>query len=192
MDIVPISSKINIEYGGKIIKENPFYFTLHLILKYYFTNKSEYYLLNFLKDVTNSENEFKVFMIYIEFCIEVYNTKIKNLNIQYENDDEFIYFVIGYIKKLYDNDHSILKPFIKNITENELEVIKKFNIAKLTYNFKKDAIDRFNKLNNAVDLLNKATELENKAKEYKTMAMEILTGLKGEYGKDEKILFQVN
>ena len=185
MDIVPISSKINIEYGEKIIKENPFYFTLHLILKYYFTNKSEYYLLNFLKDVTNSENEFKVFMIYVEFCIDVYNTKIKKLNIQYENDEEFIYFLIGYIKKLYDNDHSILKPFIKNITENELEVIKKFNIAKLTYNFKKDEIDRFSKLNNAVDLLNKATELENKAKEYKTMAIEILTGLKGEYGKDK-------
>jgi len=184
-----------IEDGKKIINENPFYFTLHLILKYYFNNTNEYYLLSFLKDITNSENEFKVFMIYFEYGLDVYNNEIKNLNLKYDNDN-FINFLIGYLKKKYDSDHAILKPYIKNITENEDEIVKKFNIAKLTYNFKKDALNRFDKINNAIEYLNKAKELEDEAKKYKDMAMNILTNLKVEMKQnicfDNKLIIKDN
>ena len=58
------NSKIEMINQGKyIINENPFYFTLHLLIKYYFKKSQDFYLLNFLKDITNSEAEFKVFMI---------------------------------------------------------------------------------------------------------------------------------
>ena len=42
-------NEITIEYGKKIIKDNPFYFTLHLMLKYYFNNTNEYYFFTFLQ-----------------------------------------------------------------------------------------------------------------------------------------------
>jgi len=182
-----------IEYGKKIIKDNPFYFTLHLILKYYFNN-NECYFFNFLKDITHSENEFKVFMIYFEYGIDIYNKNIKKLNLKYENEDDFIYFLIGYIKKVYDNNHKVLQPYIKNITENEEEIIKKFNIAKSTYNYKKDILEKFSKVNNAIEYLNKARKLELEAQKYKDMAMEMLTSLKGEYTKtiycDNKLIIK--
>ena len=54
-----------IKTGKEIVKENNFYSTLNLFLKYYFVNKDEkdFYLNNFIKDVTKNENEFKVFML---------------------------------------------------------------------------------------------------------------------------------
>ena len=40
-----ISEKTHIELGKDIIKDNPFYFTLHLLLKYYFlqNHKNHYF-----------------------------------------------------------------------------------------------------------------------------------------------------
>ena len=73
MDI--IKSTI-IEDTKNIIKTNPFYFTLYLLLRYYFVKDVEFYMLDFIKDVTNTESEFKVFMVYIEFSLYVYNNKI--------------------------------------------------------------------------------------------------------------------
>ena len=187
-------NEITIEYGKKIIKDNPFYFTLHLILKYYFNNTNEYYFFTFLKDITHSENEFKVFMIYFNYIIDIYNKDIKKINIKYENEDDFIYFLIGFLKNKYDNDRKVLKPYIKNITENEEEIIKKFNIAKSTYNYKKDALERFNNINNAIEYLKKAHDLELEAQKYKDMAMEMLINLKGEYTKtiyfDNKLIIK--
>jgi hypothetical protein len=55
--------------GQNIIETNSFYNTLHLLLKYYFVRPIELNMMAFIKDVTNSENEFKVFMIYIEYAI---------------------------------------------------------------------------------------------------------------------------
>lgn len=196
MDIISFSKNKDgtVEYGKKIIKDNPFYFTLHLILKYYFNNTNDYYFITFLKDITHSENEFKVFMIYFEYGIDLYNKNIKKLNLQYDNEDEFIYFLIGYLKKDYDNNHNVLKPYIKNITENEDEIIKKFNIAKSTYNYKKDALEKFENINIAIEYLNKARKLEIEAQKYKDMAMETLNNLKGEFRKtiycDNKLIIK--
>ena len=70
-------TKIELINTGKIIiNENPFYFSLHLFIKYYFIKSQDFYLLNLLRDITKSENEFKVFMIYINFSIYIYNSQI--------------------------------------------------------------------------------------------------------------------
>ena len=69
-------------------------------------------MMSFLKDVTNSESEFKVFMVYVEFSIYVYNTYIKDfINTVKEKTghEPIIYtnpcFWSTYIEKHYHSDH---------------------------------------------------------------------------------------
>ena len=107
-----------INMGKIIIKENPFYFSLHLFIKYYFIKSQDFYLLNLLRDITKSENEFKVFMIYIDFSIYIYNSQIKDIYKNCVNED-IVYIIIAFVKNTYDNDKNILKPFINTISENE-------------------------------------------------------------------------
>ena len=168
-----------ITQGKNIINENPFYFTLHLLIKYYFIKSQDFYLLKFLKDVTNSESEFKVFMIYKDFSIYHYNTEIKDI---YNSDSEdIIYIIIACVKNKYDADKNILKPFITSISENEDEIIEKFNKTKAVYTFKKDTLEKFDILNEALICLDKAGELENESKKYSKRAMDLLKGLKGQF-----------
>jgi len=172
-----------LQQGKDIIRENSFYYTLHVLLKYYFVKSQDFYLLNFIKDITNSEMEFKVFMIYIEFAIYNYNTHLKDVYTKdtLKNEDDIVFILIAYIKKLYDSDHSVLKPFINSVSENEDDVLEKFNIVKTTYNLKLEALEKFEKINNAIAYLEKAKEHENEAKIYSNMAMELLHDLRGQF-----------
>ena len=172
-----------LKIGKELILVNSFYFTSHLLLKYYFVKHQDFYLMNFIKDITHSENEFKVFMIYIEFALYTYNSKIKELFCDDENDENTVYILIAYVKHIYDNDHTVLKPFINSITENEDEIIFKFNAIKSVYNFKLDAIQKFGKLNLAISYLEKSKEYENKAKKYSNMALDHLSELKDQFRK---------
>ncbi len=176
-----ISEKNYIELGKDIIKDNPFYFTLHLLLKYYFLQQPDIYIMNFLKDITNTKEEFKVFMIYLEFAKNIYNIEYKE-NYTYMNDD-MIYTLIYYVKTRYDNDRSVLQPFITSAIENEYNIVNNFNTVKSMYNFKKDALEKFDRLNMALSYLDKARELEEEAKKYSKMAFDILQNLKGEFVK---------
>ena len=169
--------------GKELINTNSFYFTLHLLLRYYFQKKQDFYLMDFIKDVTNTENEFKVFMVYIEFALYVYNSKLKDMLCEHENSEDIVYILVSYIKDLYDRDHSILKPFINSISENEHEIIEKFNIVKSAYNFKLEALEKFEKLNKAISYLEKSKEHENEARKFSNMALEVLQDLKGKFRK---------
>lgn len=174
-----ISNPELIEEGKNIVKINSFYNTLYLLLKYYFVRPIELNMMTFIKDVTNTENEFKVFMVYIDYAIYIHNNIF--INIKYDNNEDMIYALISYIKKSYDNDRNVLKPFIHSVTENESEIIEKFNIVKSTYNFKKDAMDKFDQLNKAIIYLEKAREYEDESKKYSNMAVQILTNLKSQF-----------
>jgi len=180
MSLLKISNIDLINEGKTIIKDNPFYFTLHLLIKYYFVKSQDFYLLNFLKDITNSETEFKVFMVYIEFSIYLYNSQIKDTFTGCDNED-IVYIIIAYVKNTYDSNKNILKSFINSVTENEEEVIEKFNKVKAAYTFKKDTLEKFETLNDALTCLEKAKELENESKKYSNRAIEILQGLKGKF-----------
>ena len=187
-----ISEKTHIELGKDIIKDNPFYFTLHLLLKYYFLQQPDIYLMNFLKDITNTKEEFKVFMIYLEFAKHIYNTEFKDDSIGV--NDGIIYSLISYVKSRYDDDRSVLQPFITSAIENEYNIVNNFNNAKSMYNFKQDALEKFNNLNTALSYLDKSRELEKEAKKYSRMAIDILQNLKGEFIKTiyDKNLFIKN
>jgi len=182
-----------IENGKNAIKNNPFYFTLHLLFKYYFLKQPEIYLMNFLKDITRTENEFKVFMVYMEFGVDLYTKKLKDIHSLAE-DEDMIYIIISNIKNTYDKDRSVIKPFIKTISENEYNIIEKFNTAKIMSDFKQDALEKFNNLNIAISYLNQAKNLEEEAKKYTKMAIDILENLKGCYRKTiyDKNLFIKN
>ena len=68
--MITINEKLDyIKDGKKIVDDNPFYHTLNLLIKYYFVQQKDFYLMTFIEDVTSSENEFKVFMIFKEFAI---------------------------------------------------------------------------------------------------------------------------
>jgi len=180
MSLLKLSNIDLVNTGKNIIKDNPFYFTLHLLIKYYFVKSQDFYLLNFLKDITNSENEFKVFMVYIEFSIYLYNSQIKDIYNKCDNED-IVYIIIAYVKNTYDSDKNILKPFINSVAENNDEIIEKFNKVKSAYTFKKETLEKFDILNEALSCLEKAKELENESKKYSNRAIEILQGLKGKF-----------
>jgi hypothetical protein len=182
MSLITNSKEELVLKGKNIINDNPFYFTLHLLLKYYFIRSQDYYLLDFLKDITKSENEFKVFMVYIDFAIYIYNSKIKD-NFTDCCKEDIVYITIYYVKNTYDDDKNVLKPFITSVTENEVEVIDKFNIIKSAYTFKKEALDKFDILGEALYCLEKAKELENESKQFSNRAIEILQGLKSNFFK---------
>ena len=131
-----------LESGKNIVENNPFYYTLNCLIKYYFVQQHDLHLITFIKDVTNSENEFKVFMIFKEFAIYIYQTKLQDelprINTVKDIDDT-VYTIIGYTKSLYDEDRSVITPFINSLNEHEKDVIAKFNSIKSTYNFKVNA-----------------------------------------------------
>ena len=164
--------------GKDIIRNNSFFYTLHLLLKYYFIKNTDFYLLNFLKDITNTEDEFKTFMIYIEFSLCTYNSYLKDLK---DSEEDMIYILIAYVKKLYDNDRAILKPFINSLSENEDEIIEKFNNIKNVYKLKLDAFQKMEKLNNAIYYLEKAKDHENEAKKCTNIALDLIKNIKGEF-----------
>ena len=178
-----ISNDNDIQAGKDIVKHNSFYFTIHLLLKYYFMQQPDLYLMNFLKDITNTEGEFKVFMIYMEYAIHLYTTELKDKFTNMDTED-MIFLIIKTVKTTYDNNHDVLKPFINTAVENEKDIMDKFNIAKSMYNFKQDALDKFNNINTAITYLEKAKDLEKEAEKYTQMAMDILHNLKGQYRKN--------
>ena len=119
-----------IKQGKDLIKNNSFYYILHILLRYYFLKSQDFFMLSFLKDITNSESEFKVFMVYVEFSIYVYNTYIKDIEEYNDTKDDLVFVLISYVKYLYSQDTNVLKPFITSISENQDEIIVKFNKVK--------------------------------------------------------------
>jgi hypothetical protein len=138
--------------------------------------------MSFLKDVTNTESEFKVFMVYVEFAIYVYNTYIKDTEeFKNGNKEDIVFILISYVKQLYSNNKDILKPFITSVNENQDEILDKFNKVKSMYNFKKDSLEKFTSINNVIYYLQKAKEHEEESKRYSNMALDILKELKDQF-----------
>lgn len=169
--------------GKQIVKENNFYSTLHLFLKYYFVNKDEkdFYLNNFIKDVTKNENEFKVFMVYKEYALDIYYSKLRHL---FENNlciDDIVYSIISYVKNSYTEDKKVLSPYIVSINENVDEIIEKFNFIKNNYIIKVDLIEKFKKLNESMALLEEAEEHQKNANYCRKKAIEILRDIKNPF-----------
>jgi hypothetical protein len=173
--------KVNyLEIGKNIIESNPFYNTLNLFLKYYFVNNREkdYYLNTFIKDIIKNEDEFKVFIVFKEYSLQVYYDKFNELFKNLNSTDDIIHTLLGYVKINYEIDKNVIKPFILSITDNKTEIINKFNFIKTTYIFKIETMDKFKKLKDSITYLEKAKYHEEQAKHYNNMAIDNLKDIK--------------
>ena len=168
------------EIGKNISENNPFYNTLNLFLKYYFTNSKEkdYYLNSFIKEIIKNEEEFKVFMVFKEYDLNVYHNKFKELFENINITDDIVYILIGYVKTQYEVDRNVIKPFITYITGNQNEILNKFNYIKSSYIFKIESMDKFEKLKDAIIYLEQAKYHEEKAKYYNNIALDNLKNIK--------------
>lgn len=169
-----------LETGKNIVNTNPFYNTLNLFLKYYFINtlEKEFYLNSFIKDIIKDENEFKVFIVFKEYALHVYHDKYVELFDNTNSLDNKIYVLLGYVKISYENDRNIIKPYISSITDNQTDIINKFNYIKSSYMFKEESLDKFKKLKDAITYLEKARYHEEQAKYYNNIALEDLKNIK--------------
>jgi hypothetical protein len=167
MSLIKISKEEYCNIGLNIIKKNKFYLTLHFLLKCHFIKQDDFNIINYIKDVIKSEDDFKVFMIYRDYSMYVYK--------EYFTDDEdiehMLYSIIGYVYKTYSENHDVLKPFITQVTENKDKVLEQYDIFKNSFVIKSEEIEN---INTALVYLEKARYLDNEAKRYNNMAIEIL------------------
>jgi len=167
----------------KAVSENPFYNTLNLFLKYYFVDnfEKEFYITKFIKDIIKNEDEFQVFLIFKEYCLDTFHTKIINMFKYGEKLEDICYAIVGCVKINYDKNRAVIKPFIQSLSENKDDIIDKFNFIKSNYVFKHELISKFQKLEESITYLEKAREHEEKAKYYNTLALDSLKDIKNSF-----------
>jgi hypothetical protein len=164
--------RILIETGKNICETNPFYNTLNLLLKYFFLNNDSINISELIHEVTKSELEFQVFMIYKNYAIDLYFQKKNILNhISY---DEVIYCLISMIKNNYEQNRNILEPYISSIEMNKNDIIEKYHYIKSSYVIKNDNITKLSELNDVISLLEESKKLEIKAQKCKQLALDKL------------------
>jgi hypothetical protein len=161
-----------IDTGIKTCNTNPFYNTLYLFLKYYFVKKSnkDFYILDFIKNITTSETEFKVFNIYKNYSLDIYYSVLIKLLSDDNSIDDTVYSIIGYVKLAYDSDKNVIKPYIHSISDNEDEIIKQYNYIKTNYIIKLETVEKFQQLEKAIMYLEEAKKCEEEAKKYEDKA----------------------
>jgi hypothetical protein len=128
----------SIKKGKDICDKNPFYNTLSLLLKYFFINCNDINILDLIRDVTKSEMEFQVFMVYKNYAVDLYFQNKDYFNSEIMSYENIIYFIISLIKENYDINHKVISPYITSIEENKDELIKNYNYIKTTYSLKKE------------------------------------------------------
>ena len=165
-----------IENGKDICDSNPFYNTLKLLLKYFFLcNSSDVNIMDLIRDVSKSETEFKVFMIYKNYALDVYYSDVKPIFENEKNNviyDDMIFYIIYLVKKNYEENRFVIKPYISSLDEED--VIEKFNFIKSAYTIQKEQYEKMSNLQEAIALLEESKNLEKKSKSKRDKALSLL------------------
>ena len=165
-----------IENGKDICESNPFYNTLKLLLKYFFLcNSSDVNIMDLIRDVSKSETEFKVFMIYKNYALDVYYSDVKPIFENEKNNviyDDMIFYIIYLVKKNYEENRFVIKPYISSLDEED--VIEKFNFIKTAYTIQKEQYEKMSNLQEAIALLEESKNLEKKSKLKRDKALSLL------------------
>ena len=165
-----------IENGKDICDSNPFYNTLKLLLKYFFLcNSSDVNIMDLIRDVSKSETEFKVFMIYKNYALDVYYSDVKPIFENEKNNviyDDMIFYIIYLVKKNYEENRFVIKPYISSLDEED--VIEKFNFIKTAYTIQKEQYEKMSNLQEAIALLEESKNLEKKSKLKRDKALSLL------------------
>ena len=165
--------RMDIKTGKIICETNPFYNTLNLLLKYFFLNNQSVNISELIQEVTKSELEFQVFMIYKNYAIDLY-FQMKNIFDNMSSYNDIIYCLISVIKQNYDKNRNILQPYISSIELNKNDIIEKYHYIKSSYTIKTDNITKLSELNSIISLLEESKSLEIKAQSCKQLALEKL------------------
>jgi hypothetical protein len=164
-----------VDNGKDICDSNPFYNTLKLLLKYFFLcNSSDVNIMDLIRDVSKTETEFKVFMIYKNYALDIYYSEVKPVFEKEEgfSYDEVIYYIIYLVKTKYEENRFVIKPYISNLDEED--VIEKFNFIKTAYTIQKDQFEKMSNLQEAIALLEESKILEKKSKQKRDKALSLL------------------
>ena len=165
-----------IENGKDICESNPFYNTLKLLLKYFFLcTRSDVNIMDLIRDVSKSETEFKVFMIYKNYALDVYYSDVKPIFENEKNNviyDDMIFYIIYLVKKNYEENRFVIKPYISSLDEED--VIEKFNFIKTAYTIQKEQYEKMSNLQEAIALLEESKNLEKKSKLKRDKALSLL------------------
>jgi hypothetical protein len=113
-------------------------------------------------------------MIFKEYSFFIYHTTVLKLLDTNTTDNDIINIIIYFVKTEYDKDRSVIKPYITSITDNNNEILDKFNFIKTSYVFKIEAIEKFEKLKEAIEYLEYAKKYDEKSKNYNKKAIDIL------------------
>ena len=178
-----------IKSGEDICEKNSFYNSLKILLKYFFlSSQGDINLLDLVKNVSKSETEYKVFMVYKNYALDLYYTKVKHLlkGDQSFSCDDVTSIIIHFVKTLYDEDHKVISPYITGL-DNE-ETIRNFNFIRSTYTIDKEQLKKVNDLQEAINLLEESKKLEKKARICRDKALSILYDVKNDYENLPKMI----
>jgi hypothetical protein len=173
----------SIKKGKDICDKNPFYNTLSLLLKYFFINCNDINILDLIRDVTKSEIEFQVFMVYKNYAVDLYFQNKDYFNSKIMSYEDIIYSIISLIKENYDINHKVISPYITSIEENKDELIKNYNYIKSTYSIKKENLNKVIELNHIIQLLEEAKIYEQKSIKNRELALSKLYNLHNSFNK---------
>lgn len=172
-----------IELGKVIVKENPFYNTLFMLLQCYFTRNHDMYFVHLLRSITNKEDEFKVFMVYKDYAMKLYTDEHMESN--YSNLIDRLYALIALIKTNYDSNHKVIQPFINSVSTNP-KILQQFNAIKNSYIIR-DYV-KYEKISRIIQIMQEASEYDKKASELYNSGLDLLFQLVGEYKTDVGLL----
>ena len=157
--------------GKRICDENNFYNILSIFLRYYFLGDDNINIVNLIRNVTKTENEFHVFIVYKNYAIDLFNIERENIENMKLDTTEMVYYLINEIKTRYDNNKKILEPYIKTLNDNKSEILEQYNMIKNQFRIEEQEIKKLMKLKNTIELLNISKEYENKANKLREEAL---------------------
>lgn len=165
-----------IKSGQSICETNLFFYILRLVLKYILQgiNTRGTDVFDLVKHITKTEMDFKVYTIYKDFGMSVYNKKVKFMFYHGDDIDEITYVLINEIKTEYDSNHAILEPFISKAEAD---------LNKISYNYQymksipDQVIETETSLKLCLSLLEKAHKLELEASQLHKQSISILKSL---------------
>ena len=88
------------------------------------------------------------------------------------------------VKINYDENHSVISPYILTIETNKDEIIEKYHYVKSIYSVKNENIEKINNLNKIISLFEEAKEHDKKANECRSNAMKLLYTIKETFDKN--------
>lgn len=174
-----------IQTGKIVCEDNNFFYILRRVLKYILQDITKgSNVLDLVKEITKSEMDFRVYTIYKDYGLYLYNHKIKFLFHHNDDIDNITYALIGEIKTNYDIDHSVLEPFIIKLDSDTEKLKNNYQYMKA---IPSQFLDPEQILRKSINLLEEAEKLEEQARQLRKQSIALM---KSTMSKKEILLLE--